>query len=107
MRDGFRAFDADTHVNPAADVLDRYVDPSFRPRLAELAQYRVASGQMIGGTPGTDQYRVATKLYRRVLGQAGPHEVIHRPGHPLDGEQAAQGRGAGRSGREPRQGHGR
>ena len=74
MRDGFRAFDADTHVNPAADVLDRYVDPSFRPRLAELAPYRVASGQMIGGTPGTDQYRVATKLYRRVLGQAGPHE---------------------------------
>jgi predicted TIM-barrel fold metal-dependent hydrolase len=74
MRDGFRAFDADTHVNPAADVLDRYVDPSFRPRLAELAPYRVASGQMIGGTPGTDQYRVATKLYRRVLGQASPHE---------------------------------
>ena len=29
---------------------------------------------MIGGTPGTDQYRVATKLYRRVLGQAGPDE---------------------------------
>ena len=74
MRDGLRAFDADTHVNPAADVLDRYVDPSFRPRLAELAPYRVASGQMIGGTPGTDQYRVATKLYRRVLGQAGPDE---------------------------------
>ena len=74
MRDGFRAFDADTHVNPAADVLDRYVDPSFRPRLAELAPYRVASGQMIGGTPGTDQYRVNTKFYRRVLGQAGPHD---------------------------------
>ena len=70
MRDGLRAFDADTHVNPAAEVLDRYVDPSFRPRLAELAPYRVASGQMIGGTPGTHQYRVATKLYRRVLGEA-------------------------------------
>src|SRR4026209_1138558 len=74
MRDGFRAFDADTHVNPAADVLGRYADPRFRPRPAELAPYRVASGQMIGGTPGTDQYRVATKLYRRVLGQANPHE---------------------------------
>ena len=90
MRDGFRAFDADTHVNPAADVLDRYVDPSFRPRLAELAPYRVASGQMIGGTPGTDQYRVATKLYRRVLGQAGPHEIVHRPGHPLDGDAGSR-----------------
>ena len=74
MRDGFRAFDADTHVNPAAEVLDRYVDPDFRPRLAELAAYRTPSGQMIGGTPDTNQYRVGTKLFRRVLGQAGPHE---------------------------------
>src|SRR5262245_15727813 len=72
MRDGFRAFDADTHVNPAADVLDRYVDPSFRPRLAELADCRVPSGQMLGGTPGTEQYRVGTRLYRRLLGQACP-----------------------------------
>jgi predicted TIM-barrel fold metal-dependent hydrolase len=31
MRDGFRAFDADTHVNPAADVLDRYVYASDYP----------------------------------------------------------------------------
>ena len=74
MREGFRAFDADTHVNPAAEVLDCYVDPDFRPRLAELAIYRTPSGQMIGGTPDTHQYRVGTKLYRRLLGQAGPHE---------------------------------
>ena len=73
MRGGLRAFDADTHVNPAAEVLDRYVDPSFRPRLADLAPYRFATGQ-IGGTPDTHQYRVGTKFYRRVLGQAGPHE---------------------------------
>ncbi|HSB62345.1 MAG TPA: amidohydrolase family protein [Vicinamibacteria bacterium] len=74
MRDGFRAFDADTHVNPAAEVLERYVDPDFRPRLAELAPYRVATGQMMGGTPGTHQIRVQTKYYRRVLGEAGAHE---------------------------------
>jgi len=53
MRDGFRVFDADTHVNPAAEVLERYVDPSFRPRLADLAPHRVPTGGMIGGTPGT------------------------------------------------------
>jgi len=29
MRDGLRVYDADTHVNPAAEVLERYVDPSF------------------------------------------------------------------------------
>ena len=74
MRDGFRAYDADTHVNPAADVLDRYVDPAFRPRLAELAPHKVPSGQMVGGTPDTYQYRVQTKFYRRVLGTAGAHE---------------------------------
>jgi predicted TIM-barrel fold metal-dependent hydrolase len=74
MRDGFRAYDADTHVNPAAEVLDRYVDPGFRPRLAELTPHKVPSGQMIGGTPDTYQYRVNTKFYRRVLGTAGAHE---------------------------------
>src|SRR5712692_8966053 len=53
MRNGLRAWDADTHVNPAADVLDRYVDPGFRPRLAELAPHRVAWGKMIGGAHDT------------------------------------------------------
>jgi hypothetical protein len=38
MKNGFRVDDADTHVNPAAEVLEQYVDASFRPRLAELAQ---------------------------------------------------------------------
>jgi predicted TIM-barrel fold metal-dependent hydrolase len=76
MRGGFRAYDADTHVNPAAEVLDRYVDPAFRPRLAELDAHRVPSGQMIGGTPDTNQYRVQTKFYRRVLGTAGAHETF-------------------------------
>ena len=40
MRNGLRVFDADTHVEPTAEVLDKYVDPGFRPRLADLAQYR-------------------------------------------------------------------
>jgi predicted TIM-barrel fold metal-dependent hydrolase len=76
MRAGLRAWDADTHVNPAAEVLERYVDPSFRPRLAELAPHRVATGQMMGGTPDTHQYRIATKFYRRVLGEASAHETF-------------------------------
>src|SRR5213592_4143831 len=75
MKNGLRAWDADTHVNPSAEVLERYVDPGFRPRLVDLAPYRIASGQ-IGGTPGSHQYRVDTKLYRRVLGEAGAHETF-------------------------------
>jgi hypothetical protein len=66
MRNGLQAWDADTHVNPAAEVLERYVDPPFRPRLADLAPYRIATSQ-IGGTPDWHQYRVDTKLYRRIL----------------------------------------
>ena len=76
MKAGFRAWDADTHVNPAAEVLERYVDPGLRPRLAELEPYRTPSGKMIGGTPDTHQIRVGTKFYRRVLGQAGAHETF-------------------------------
>ena len=48
---------------------------SFRPRLPELAAHRHATGQ-IGGTQGTHQYRVGTKLYRRVLGQASAHDTF-------------------------------
>ena len=37
MKNGFHVYDADTHVSPSAEVLERYVDPSFRPpRRAEL-----------------------------------------------------------------------
>src|SRR5262249_12323776 len=58
-----------------AEVLERYVDPSFRSRLPELAAHRHATGQ-IGGTPNTHQYRVGTKFYRRVLGEAKAHETF-------------------------------
>ena len=27
MKNGFRVYDVDTHINPGAEVLDRYVDP--------------------------------------------------------------------------------
>jgi predicted TIM-barrel fold metal-dependent hydrolase len=76
MKDGLRVYDADTHVNPAAEVLERYVDSEVRPRLAALTPERVPTGQMIGGTPGTHQYRVGTKFYRRILGTAGPDETF-------------------------------
>jgi hypothetical protein len=41
MKNGFRVYDVDTHINPGAEVLDKYVDPGFRPRLPELAPYKV------------------------------------------------------------------
>ena len=107
MRNGFRVYDSDTHVNPAAEVLDRYVDPDFRPRLAELEPYRLPVGQAVEGNSGLHNYRVGTKYYRRVLGEKAPRETftgretrwmgtkMPRPGHP------------GRPGRQPRPRHGR
>jgi len=41
MKNGFRALDSDIRVGPAAEMLERYIDPGFRPRLPELAQYRL------------------------------------------------------------------
>lgn len=41
MKDGYKVIDMDTHVGPGGMVaLEQYVDPSFRPRLAELEQYK-------------------------------------------------------------------
>jgi uncharacterized protein len=74
MKNGFRIYDADTHVNPAAEVLERYVDPAFRPRLAELAPYRLAASRGANGADGLHHYRVGPKFYRRVLGESAPRE---------------------------------
>src|SRR5438552_10304484 len=77
MKNGFLVYDSDTHVNPATEVLERYVDPGFRPRLAELEPYRFAVGQgAVGGVPEFHNYRVGTKYYRRVLGEPAPRETF-------------------------------
>ena len=96
MRAGLRVYDSDTHVNPAAEVLDRYVDPEFRPRLPELAPYRIAMHSK-GSTPDSHQYRIHTKYYRRILGQAEPHPTFNGRGTnwmgtktPRDGVQDDQ-----------------
>src|SRR5215472_7001212 len=44
MKNG-KVFDTDTHVLPAAEIIERYVDPDFRPRLKELEPYRTPMRQ--------------------------------------------------------------
>src|SRR5260370_11355472 len=70
MKNGFRIYDTDTHIDPGADVLERYVDPGFRKRLDDLAPYRVAvkSRTVDGGIRNT--YRFEQRLYERTLGEA-------------------------------------
>ena len=101
MKDGFRVYDTDTHINPAAEVLDKYVDPDFRARLPELEAYRAPSG----GEMHT--YRAGTKYYRRILGEEAPREGFTGRDFAVDGQQETAPWHAGRPGREPRFGHGR
>ena len=75
MKYGYRVYDVDTHINPGADALDRHVDPSFRPRLAELAPYRVGIKSREEGGATQYLYRFEEKAYERTLGEAEP-----RPG---------------------------
>ena len=79
MNANSQVFDSDTHVNPAAEVLDRYVDPGFRARLPDLAPYRVAASTVIKPADGAvplHLYRFNDKVYKRVLGQAQPHPTF-------------------------------
>src|ERR1700740_2067034 len=74
MRNGFRVYDSDTHVNPAAEILDKYVGPEFRLRLPELAPYRVRVGRAVDGPSELHNYRCGSKYYRRILGEAAPRD---------------------------------
>src|SRR6202158_3228637 len=75
MKNGFRIYDSDTHVLPAAEVIERYVDPGFRPRLADLDHSRVPIRQSAEHSgDGMHGYRIAPQYYRRVLGEAAPRE---------------------------------
>src|SRR5437868_10565699 len=77
MKDGLRVYDADTHVEPSAEVLEKYVDPGFRARLPDLAAYRVPiRPNNPGGAPGRHVYRFGQISYKRILGEAAP-----RPEH--------------------------
>ena len=72
MRNGYKVFDSDTHVNPAAEVLERYVEAGFRKRLPELEAYKGPGDRSADQDKPRHVYRIGTKLYQRVLGQAGP-----------------------------------
>src|SRR5258708_30616597 len=83
MRKGLRVVDADTHVEPTAEVPDTYVDPGFRPRLAELAQYRQPVRACApGAAPGRHVYRYGHLSFNRILGEAAPRENHRRRDAP-------------------------
>jgi uncharacterized protein len=77
MKQGFKVWDSDTHVEPSAEVIDKYLDPGFRNRLPELAQFRAPIAETTpGSSPGRHVYRFGQISYKRILGEAAP-----RPEH--------------------------
>jgi len=65
-RDGFRIFDADTHVGPTMDVLEGYLSASERAALEPLSDKRVT------GRNGQVSYHVGERKYARRLGETSP-----------------------------------
>ena len=76
MRNGYKIYDSDTHVFPSAETLERYVEPSFKPRLEELAPFRLPVGRAVGIDNDLNLYRVNSVKFRRILGEGAPHQTF-------------------------------
>ena len=64
-RNGFKIFDADTHVRPDADLLEPYMSAASRQR---LAQYNSSKAR---NKDGAVTYLMGERSYKRRLGLAG------------------------------------
>ena len=65
MRNGFKIFDADTHVRPDADLLEPYLSATAeRLKLSSLDQYKAKNKE------GAVTYLIGTRHYKRRLGAA-------------------------------------
>ena len=89
MRNGYKIIDMDTHVMPPLEVLEKYVEPSFRPRLKELDPYR----RTIVGKDGVSRTRLAVAAipYDRFPGTAPQTEDAQAT---AGGRNALEGRAA-------------
>src|SRR5262245_13772352 len=64
-RNGFKIFDADTHIRPDADLLEPYMTPAAREKLAQYEKYKASSKE------GAVTYLMGERKYTRRLGLAG------------------------------------
>src|SRR5437870_13238929 len=63
-RNGFKIFDADTHVRPDADLLEPYLDVDMRAKLNQFDRYKATNKE------GAVTYLMGTRHYQRRLGAA-------------------------------------
>ena len=78
-RNGFKIFDSDTHVGPAANILERYLSTAEKQKLATWERYK-----FVNPLNGHVEYTFGRRNYRRKLGCAGPE-----PERPRTSKDAA------------------
>ena len=78
MRNGYKIYDSDTHINPSAEDLLKYIDPDFRSRIPDLDAFKSANGPPVDGEPQRHVYQHGQLRYRRVLGEATNDPVLAR-----------------------------
>ena len=101
MRNGYKVFDADTHVQPTAEAVEPYIDQALRDRVGDLDSYRVPIKIGLAGEIRQEPYKHYWRFSHgegwggpkaRYLGEAGPRPNSQRKWqnfmgkkHPTDG----------------------
>lgn len=87
MRNGYKIYDADTHLSPSAETLEPYFDAALRKRLPEWENCKVPfrigwAGEKLE-PPFRHRYRFKTRdgwrEKLRILGEAGPRQSVEQP----------------------------
>jgi uncharacterized protein len=97
VRNGFKVWDTDTHLQPTLESLEPYYDPAFREQVQALERYRAEVEPDPTVTPrpeeGRHVYRVPGRLsFQRILGQAEPSPTrLHNYGKFMGAKYPAVG----------------
>ena len=78
MRHGYKIYDSDTHINPSAEDLQKYMDTDFLSRLPDLEGFKSPNGPAVDGEPQRHVYQFGQLRYRRILGEADNNPVLAR-----------------------------
>ncbi|MYK35802.1 MAG: amidohydrolase family protein, partial [Chloroflexi bacterium] len=87
MRNGFKVFDADTHIQPSVETLTPYMDAATQARQPELERFlhevKIGRAGQVFDPPFTHWYRFESRGgwgsgKPRHLGEAGPREKEER-----------------------------
>ena len=88
-RNGYKIFDADTHVRPDAELLEPYMASAARAKLAQYEKYRTKNKD------GAVTYLMGERSYKRRLGLSGDRSPEKRRIHErLQAPSARQTRSA-------------